>query len=192
MKKVKEVIVVEGRADTEAIRHAVIADTIETNGSALSVETLAAIQLAAQKRGVIVFTDPDFNGERLRKLITAQVPGVKHAFLTKNEAGLHVKHHSLGIEYAQPKDIQRALAQVYTLAKPAAVVSDITRTDLRKLGLLAGPNAAIRRQALAEDLHLGYVNGKQLYSRLQMFGIQLDEVKQAMLRLRENKGNDNE
>ncbi|MBC6499483.1 DUF4093 domain-containing protein [Weissella confusa] len=63
------------------------ADTIETNGSALSEATLQAIQRAAKSRGIIVFTDPDFNGERLRKLITAVVPDTKHAFLTKDEAG---------------------------------------------------------------------------------------------------------
>ncbi|KRN30483.1 hypothetical protein IV68_GL001309 [Weissella halotolerans DSM 20190] len=192
MNRVKEVIVVEGRADTEAIRHAVDADTIETNGSALPEETLAAIQLAAQTRGVIVFTDPDFNGERLRKLIAAQVPDVKHAFLTKSEAGLHVKHHSLGIEYAQPDDIQQALSQVYTLDKEPSGLSDITRADLRKLGLLAGANAASKRQALAEYLHLGYVNGKQLYSRLHMFGLKLIDVQQALLSLGEDKGKENE
>ncbi|XZO08635.1 toprim domain-containing protein [Weissella paramesenteroides] len=60
--KIREVIVVEGRADTEALRHAVVADTIETNGSALNEQTVAAIKQAAATRGVIIFTDPDFNG----------------------------------------------------------------------------------------------------------------------------------
>ena len=36
MKKIKEVIVVEGKDDTKQIQRAVDADTFETNGSALS------------------------------------------------------------------------------------------------------------------------------------------------------------
>ena len=36
MKKIKEIIVVEGKDDTTAIKRAVDADTIETNGSAVN------------------------------------------------------------------------------------------------------------------------------------------------------------
>jgi len=41
--KLKEIIVVEGRDDTTAVKRAVDADTIETNGSAISMETIEAI-----------------------------------------------------------------------------------------------------------------------------------------------------
>lgn len=64
MKRIKEVIVVEGKSDTKQIQRAVDADTIETRGSAISDETLALIDQLAQTRGVIVFTDPDFSGEK--------------------------------------------------------------------------------------------------------------------------------
>ena len=36
MDKIKEVIVVEGKDDTKQVQRAVLADTFETNGSALS------------------------------------------------------------------------------------------------------------------------------------------------------------
>ena len=171
--KIQEVIVV---ADTEVLRHAVEADTIETNGSALSEATLQAIQRAAKSRGIIVFTDPDFNGERLRKLITAVVPDAKHAFLTKDEAGRQIKHHSLGIEYASADDIRQALSKVYT-ASDVDMTSDITRSDLVRYGLMAGANAAQRREHVSERLGLGYVNGKQLLKRLNMFGVTNEELK---------------
>lgn len=174
--KIQEVIVVEGKADTEVLRHAVEADTIETNGSALSEATLQAIQRAAKSRGIIVFTDPDFNGERLRKLITAVVPDAKHAFLTKDEAGRQIKHHSLGIEYASADDIRQALSKVYT-ASDVDMTSDITRSDLVRYGLMAGANAAQRREHVSERLGLGYVNGKQLLKRLNMFGVTNEDLK---------------
>ncbi|MDP4157503.1 MAG: toprim domain-containing protein, partial [Bacillota bacterium] len=61
--KLKEIIVVEGKDDTTAIKRAVDADTIETNGSAINKDTIEKIKLAQKTRGVIIFTDPDFPGE---------------------------------------------------------------------------------------------------------------------------------
>ena len=66
--KLKEIIVVEGKDDTVAIQRAVRADTIETNGSAARfIATIEQIKLAAQTRGVIFLTDPDYPGEKIRK-----------------------------------------------------------------------------------------------------------------------------
>ena len=48
--KIKEIIVVEGRDDTVAIRRAVDADTIETNGAAINDETIERIRLAQQQQ----------------------------------------------------------------------------------------------------------------------------------------------
>jgi ribonuclease M5 len=84
--KIKELIVVEGKDDTTAVRRAVNADTIETNGSAISMDTIAMIQKAQQTRGVIVFTDPDFPGEKIRKTIADHIPGCRHAFIPKEKA----------------------------------------------------------------------------------------------------------
>lgn len=180
---IKEVIVVEGKADTQAIQRVMRAETIETNGSALSDETLRLIKQAAKTRGIIVFTDPDFNGERLRKLITNIVPEAKHAFLTKDEAGRQIKHHSLGIEYATDDTLRDALAHLSTIAADT-YQSDITKADLMRLGLLAGPNSANQRQLVAEQLNLGYVNGKQLLKRLEMFGITYAELEQTLTQIR--------
>ena len=52
--KIKEIIVVEGKDDTTAIKRAVNADTIETNGSAINDETIEKIKLA-QKQEVSLF-----------------------------------------------------------------------------------------------------------------------------------------
>lgn len=83
--KIEEIIVVEGKDDTRRIQEVVDADTIETIGSAINEEILAQIELAQETRGVIVFTDPDFSGEKIRKklwklcrmLSTHSCPAVK-------------------------------------------------------------------------------------------------------------------
>ena len=59
----KEVLVVEGKMDTVAVKKAVDADTIETGGFTLAPYTLALIEAAYKKRGIIIMTDPDGAGD---------------------------------------------------------------------------------------------------------------------------------
>lgn len=113
MEKIKEVIVVEGKDDTKQIAKAVNADTFETNGSALSSKDLSQLAKLQAARGLIVFTDPDFNGERLRKIISQAVPGVKHAFIRRDQGVPDEAHGSLGVEHADPAVIKEALARLY-------------------------------------------------------------------------------
>ncbi|GEL78269.1 ribonuclease M5 [Tenuibacillus multivorans] len=173
---IHEVIVVEGRDDTAKVKLAVQADTIETNGSAINEQIYKQIRHAKEKRGVIVLTDPDYPGERLRRLIDEHVPGCKHAFLQKKKA---VSKHGVGVEHASVEDIRMALGQVYE------VQDDTTpkinwQPFLLKYGLLGGPQAKERRQRLGERLHIGYANGKQLAKRLNMFQIDVYTFKNTM------------
>lgn len=180
MNKIKEIIVVEGRDDTQRIKWAVDADTIETNGSAINEETLMLIKHAQEKRGVIVFTDPDFPGEQIRKIISREVPGVKHAFLSQDESRPKYKG-SLGIEHASKESIVNALNHVYEESNPGSETSsNITKAFLIKHKLIGTDEAAIRRKYLGDALRIGYTNGKQLLKRLQAFNISQEEVLKVM------------
>src|SRR5699024_9213874 len=121
-------IVVEGKSDTTKIKLAVDADTIETNGSAISKETLQLIAHAQEKRGVIIFTDPDYPGERIRHIVAQTVPGCKHAFLPRDEAKAKSSLKSIGIEHASITSIQKALQHVYEMVE--TTTSTITKADL--------------------------------------------------------------
>ncbi len=85
-KKIKEIIVVEGRDDVSAVKSAVDAEVIEVNGFAVRKKsTLDKIKFAHERKGVIVLCDPDFAGEKIRKTIEDYVPGVKHAYISRKE-----------------------------------------------------------------------------------------------------------
>ncbi|MDC3414877.1 ribonuclease M5 [Aquibacillus sp. 3ASR75-11] len=175
--KIKEVIVVEGKDDTAKIRQAVDADTIETNGSAIDHDIIQRIKHAKQKRGVIIFTDPDYPGERIRHIVSNNVQGCKHAFLTREET--RAKHNKgLGIEHASVEAIRRALSLVYEVG--AEFDNGITREDLLQYGLLGGPQAKSRRERLGKRLNIGYTNGKQLLKRLSMFELSKKDFVAAM------------
>ncbi|MFZ3591018.1 ribonuclease M5 [Bacillus sp. DJP31] len=175
--KIKEIIVVEGKDDTTAIQRAVDADTIETNGSAINEVTLQKIRLAQETRGVIIFTDPDYPGEKIRKIVAQNVPGCKHAFIRKQDA-LDKKNKKVGVEHARIDVIRAALLEVQQ--EMIEIKEEIGWDELIYLGLIAGEKAKSRREKLGILLKIGYTNGKQLYKRLMMFQIPREQFEQAI------------
>lgn len=180
--QIKEVIVVEGKDDTTAIKRSVEADTIETNGSAISKETLMKIQHAQEKRGVIVFTDPDYPGRRIRAIIEEHIPGVKHAFLSK-EKTIAKNGKGLGIEHAKGEDIRHALSSVYTPKSDMDASPSIPLEILVDGKLIGHPNSKERRTRLGDLLKIGYTNGKQLQKRLTIFQISRRQLEEAIIQL---------
>ena len=174
--KISQVIVVEGRDDTANLKRYFDVETYETRGSAINEQDLERIQRLHQRYGVIVFTDPDF-----RRMIMTAIPTVQHAFLKRDEAvpKSKTKGRSLGIEHASYEDLRTALEQV-TEQFEVESDFDISRSDLIRLGFLAGADSRKRREYLGESLRIGYSNGKQLLKRLELFGISLAEVEEAM------------
>ena len=179
--KISQIIVVEGRDDTANLKRYFDVETYETRGSAINDQDIERIRRLHELHGVIVFTDPDFNGERIRRMIMTTIPTVQHAFLKRDEAipKSKSKGRSLGIEHASYEDLKTALAQV-TEQFENENEFDISRSDLIRLGFLAGADSRRRREYLGEQLRLGYSNGKQLLKRLELFGISLAEVEDAM------------
>lgn len=182
---IKEIIVVEGRDDTVAVKRALEADTIETGGSAINEMTLRKIALAQERRGVIIFTDPDHAGERIRKIVANRVPGCKHAFLREADA---TKRGDIGVENASPEVIREALANVRSeVVGEAGEAGMIDWEDLLAAGLIIHPEAAARRRVMGEILGIGYCNGKQFYKRMTVFRISREEFAAALAQL-EDKG----
>jgi ribonuclease M5 len=185
MKKIKEIIVVEGKSDTLAIKRSVLADTIETNGSEISMDTLNRIKRAHETRGIIVFTDPDFPGKRIREIISEYVPGCKHAYLEKVDA-IAKGDKGVGVEHASRESIVDALEHV----REELLESEnelITWDDLMAAGLTGGPDSKHRREVIGRELRLGYMNAKQLHKRLNMFRVTPEEFEQALKALYSNE-----
>ncbi|WP_172357163.1 ribonuclease M5 [Lactococcus insecticola] len=186
---ISEVIVVEGKDDTANLKRYYDVDTYETQGSAISDDDLLRIERLHELRGVIVFTDPDHSGERIRRIIMTAIPSVRHAFLNRGEAKpkSKTKGRSLGVEHASFADLDKALSQV-TSNFDDVMDFDMTAHDLIRLGLIAKADSRKRREFLGEQLRIGYSNAKQQLKRLALFGITLAEVEAVMQKF--ESGND--
>lgn len=184
--KIREIIVVEGKDDTVAIKNAVDADTIETNGSAISEETIEKIRLAQATRGVIILTDPDYPGQKIRNEIIEKVPGCKHAFIERKHAK-HKYKKGVGVEYVSPEEIRKALSCAHLMQQ--APTELITIEDLVDANLLGSLNSKPRRERLGEILKIGYANGKQLHKRLIMFQITKEQFIEALMIINQEETN---
>lgn len=175
MMKIKEIIVVEGRDDTAAIKKSVDAITIETHGYGINNNTWELISRAYETNGIIVFTDPDHAGEQIRRRILERFPDAMEAFLDRNDAE---KDGDIGIENASPESIREALAK----AKCSADMNEdlFTMDDMFMTGLLGQADSAARRKAVGKTLGIGYANGKAFLQRLNRFGITREDFCRAL------------
>ena len=174
---VKEVIVVEGRDDISAVKAAVDAEVIEVNGFAVrKIKTIEKIKTAYEKKGIIILTDPDFAGEKIRETINNYFPNAKNAFISRH-AG--TKDNNIGVENADVFAIREALIKAKCIvnvgSKPFFTVDHMLDN-----GLMGTFNSSHKRCIVGNRLGIGYSNGKQFLSRLNRYGITYDEFLAAL------------
>lgn len=169
-KTIKEAIVVEGRDDTAAVLRAVNAVTIETHGFGMPDAIWPVIERAYKGCGIIVFTDPDYAGEKIRRKVTERFPLCRQAFLPKGKA---LKKGNIGVENAAPEDIQEALEKARCTDAAGGPV--FTAEDLTAAGLLGSADAKSRREKLGNLLSIGYGNSKTFLKKLNQLGVTKEE-----------------
>ena len=174
--KFNEIVVVEGLHDLERLKKIFPdMDILITNGSEIE-ENLPVIVEASKKRDIILFLDPDYPGERIRKRIQEVIPNAKHAFLKKDLA-ISKNKKKVGIEHAKDSDLIDALNNCLT---PDESTNLVTYLDLYNLGLFGNKDSQKLRDKVCEKLNLGHTNGKTFLKRINMFNITIKEVEKAL------------
>lgn len=180
---IREVIVVEGKKDVAAVKKAVTAECLVTDGFSLSGRLLAQIEAAYRRNGIIILTDPDSAGERIRKILAERFPQAKHAFIPREAA---IAEDDIGVERASVAAIRAALAKARCQEwQPEAGFS---LDDVRAAGLVGTPDAATRRAVAGEMLGIGYANAKTFLRRLNNYGVTRQEFTAAMAALEAKDG----
>ena len=167
MLKLKQAIVVEGKYDKNALRQLVDAPVFTTDGFGVMHDRakLALLRSVAQKRGLIILTDPDGAGFVIRNYLKgsippeqskqAYVPDIRGKERRKQRPG---KEGKLGVEGMRPEVLLEALRRAGATfegdaPQAARTGEEITRADLLDRGLI-GPGSAEKRAALLKTLRL--------------------------------------
>lgn len=172
---IKETIVVEGKDDITNVKRAVDCEMIATNGLAFGSDLIERLKIINDRCGIIILTDPDYAGKKIRARISKHIPDAKHAYIDRKKA---IKKGDLGVENADPEIIIEALKKAK--AENIDRMEVFTMADLVKNDLSIGNGAREKREKLGEILGIGYFNSKQLLSKLNSFGISYEEFEKAV------------
>ena len=168
MRKIKEVIVVEGRYDKNTLSQIVDATVVTVGGFSVfnDKEKLAFLRRLANERGLIVLTDSDGAGFVIRNHLKGALPKdkVKQAYIPdvmgkerrKRHAG---KEGKLGVEGMKPEvllEVLRKAGATFLDEETDAPVQKepLTKADLFELGLTGGADSSEKRQTLLKKLGL--------------------------------------
>ena len=175
---IKEVIVVEGKADINAVKSAIKAEVISIGGFGYKKELVETLKQIADRRGIIIFTDPDYAGENIRRDLSHHIKNCKHAFLPQGKA---IKKGDIGVENASKEDIVEAIMK----ARPISIEvhEEFSQDEILELGLFGGHGSKKKRAELGEILGIGYSNSKQFLNRLNNFGVTRKEFEKALERI---------
>ena len=166
MHRIKEVILVEGRYDKNALSQVVDAVIVETSGFGVfnDKEKQSLLRRLAEARGLIVLTDPDGAGFMIRSFIKGCVDSalVKHAYIPdvygkerrKQKAS---KEGKLGVEGMSPQVLLDALIRAGATLdgeESGRACTHITKADMYAKGLSGREGSAAKRAELLQRLKL--------------------------------------
>lgn len=166
MRKIREVIIVEGKYDKNTLSQIVDAHIIETSGFGIfsNKEKTDLIRRLAVKRGIIVFTDSDGAGLVIRNYLKGAVKEgtVKQAYIPdisgKEKRKRTVsKEGKLGVEGMKPEVIIKALENcgaTFEGEKTSEKIGSITKADLFSAGLSGTNGSAQKRKEIMLKLNL--------------------------------------
>lgn len=174
MKEIKEIIVVEGKSDKQFLETFLKADILTCNGSAVDGFDKEYLLELSKHRDIIILTDPDYPGEKIRKEISSFLPKCKHAFVRKENS---IKKHKVGVAEASKEEVLRALENVVTF--DLFNKGKLTMADLMLLKL-AGNNSLINKNKVIDYFHIGVCNSKTLLKRLNMLNVSKEELEKIL------------
>lgn len=165
MIKINRVVIVEGKYDKIKLSSILDAIIIETEGFGIfnDKEKQRLIRKLAETKGLLILTDSDSAGFKIRSFIKGMVPAeqIKHAYIPdifgkekrKSEPS---KEGKLGVEGIKPHIIAEALEKAGVLCEETAEEEkrEITKLDLYADGLSGKPNSDELRKKLLTHLEL--------------------------------------
>ena len=166
MHSIREIIVVEGRYDKNALSQVVDAVIIETSGFGIfnDAEKRKLLQTMAEARGLIVLTDSDGAGFVIRNYIKGCVDPklVKHAYIPdiygkERRKSAPSREGKLGVEGMKPQVLLDALIRAgatFDDEENKKTAPRISKADMYARGLSGREGSAEKRAQLIKQLGL--------------------------------------
>lgn len=169
--KIDAIVVVEGKSDVDFLNSFIDCELVTTNGTSVPRETIEYLKKASEMRDIIVLTDPDFPGIKIRQILKEKIPNLKHAYIRKE---VSIKKGKVGVAESTKQEILSALNSIPVSSQFNK--GNLKIIDLYNLGLIGKENSFNLRKKVCEHFSLGFTNGKTLLNHLNEFAITYKEV----------------
>ncbi len=165
MIKINQAVIVEGRYDRKKVENILDTLIIETDGFAVfkNKEKQALIRRLAETRGIVVLTDSDTAGFKIRSFLGSIVPQDKviHAYIPDVLGKEHrkekpSKENKIGVEGMTKEIILQALdrAGVTCTQSETSQRKPVTKIDLYEDGITGSKNSKSKKALLLKKLDL--------------------------------------
>jgi len=199
MIKIKQTVIVEGKYDRIKLKSVVDANIITTDGFRIykDKDKRELIKKIAEKTGIIILTDSDSAGRRIRnfvkscvgdidseKILNVYIPKISGKEKRKNNPS---KENILGVE-GTDKDLLIGVLQKFGVVdinegdredRPYETNKTITKTDFYEDGLSGGRDSSKKREYLCGRLNIPYMQTNSLIETVNIL-IDYEEYKKIM------------
>lgn len=166
--------VVEGITDEDKLKKAGCKYVIKSGGLFVQSDILNLIRLTAKVRKLVIITDPDGPGLKIRKLIEKELP--KDSWIDcwiKKEMAKDSK--KVGIAQMKMKDLRAVLSPFLDHDSSSKEIPLYQIYDLYSLHL-AGENSKRNKENLERNLNIHIPSSKTLCSYLNMLGLRKEQI----------------
>ena len=176
------VLVVEGIHDKQLLESFFHGEIVTTNGSDIPDTTISyLLQLGTDNNTqVIIMTDPDGPGLKIRNILNDRIPNVQNVHIPKNKA---IRGKKVGIAETRIEDLKEALNNILPNYHHNVIKTIDTKT-LQTLGLTGKDYSKSLRKLLCERLKLPESNSKTLIKMLNSIKIDKIQLEQIVRELR--------
>ena len=159
----KQPVIVEGKYDKIKLSALIDGTIIETNGFTIfkDKDKLEMLRVLAKKTGLIILTDSDAAGFKIRNYIRSAIPEgelihdyIPDVYGKERRKAAPSKEGKLGVEGIDLKTLQQCFEKAgLTAEKTDSRREEITKADLFLWGLSGTDGALAKRQALLKKLN---------------------------------------
>lgn len=196
MIKIKQTVIVEGKYDKIKLENIISANIITTEGFKIynNLEKQALIKNIAQKTGIIILTDSDSAGRRIRNFIKNFIGDIKCEIINiyipeilgkEKRKSKPSKENLLGVEGTEQKTIIELFEKFGVICKNEPVRSimqnrrKISKIDFFEDGLSGRTDSVKKREYLCKYLNLPKMSANALLETVNIL-ISFEEYKKII------------
>lgn len=172
-----QVFVVEGKNDIKVVK-SVFPESIciKTNGLGINKVTIDQLKVLEKDNEIIVITDPDGAGTKIRNIVLSEIPSSSFLDLPKDKC---IKKNKVGLENLTKEEFLKILNTCKLLNKAFLKCNNFSLSDLVELKL-TGPKSRENKNKLHTLLGIYHFNAKQLLNFLNNSNYSKEQLKEVL------------